>query len=255
MITEYPLEQRRYDQPEYEPFRAAAEALGMPLSLDTATRRQGRIRGAGGKTLRDASSRATKAVLSGAVAVRSDLLRRLRAAAPPHARHRGVRAGVGAPPALDHGLHLPRAPWRGDLPVQEPALAKVGDGMLPSDFFRRNVVPSFQEDAIGIRLRDVIGVDNMMWGSGYPHSESAFPRSRKIRRRSWPGCRTTNRPSLPRTPIRAPPKRLSSAGRPAAPGTRATPATIWRARRRWRNGRDRCRARNSAPRPRPRSRP
>jgi hypothetical protein len=27
-----------------------------------------------------------------------------------------------------------------------------GDGMLPSDFFRRNVVLSFQEDAIGIRL-------------------------------------------------------------------------------------------------------
>ena len=54
--------------------------------------------------------------------------------------------------------------------------------MLPSDFFRRNVVLSFQEDAIGIRLRDVIGLDNknMMWGSDYPHSESTFPQSRKI---------------------------------------------------------------------------
>jgi hypothetical protein len=52
--------------------------------------------------------------------------------------------------------------------------------MLPSDFFRRNVVLSFQEDAIGIRLRDVIGVDNMMWGSDYPHSESTFLHSRKI---------------------------------------------------------------------------
>ena len=39
---------------------------------------------------------------------------------------------------------------------------------------------SFQEDAIGIRLRDVIGVDNMMWGSDYPHSELTFPQSRKI---------------------------------------------------------------------------
>ena len=39
---------------------------------------------------------------------------------------------------------------------------------------------SFQEDAIGIRLRDAIGVDNMMWGSDYPHSESTFPQSRKI---------------------------------------------------------------------------
>ena len=65
--------------------------------------------------------------------------------------------------------------------------------MLPSDFFRRNpgsgsgggFVLSFQEDAIGIRLRNVIGpdntmCDNMMWGSDYPHSESTFPQSRKI---------------------------------------------------------------------------
>jgi len=57
--------------------------------------------------------------------------------------------------------------------------------MLPSDFFRRNVVLSFQEDAIGIRLCDVIGPDdmmwdNMMWGSDYPHSESTFPQPRKI---------------------------------------------------------------------------
>ena len=39
---------------------------------------------------------------------------------------------------------------------------------------------NFQEDAIGVRPRDVIGVDNMMWGSDYPHSESTFPQSRKI---------------------------------------------------------------------------
>jgi hypothetical protein len=35
--------------------------LYLPLSLHRATRRRGRIRGAGDKTLRDASSRATKA--------------------------------------------------------------------------------------------------------------------------------------------------------------------------------------------------
>jgi predicted TIM-barrel fold metal-dependent hydrolase len=52
--------------------------------------------------------------------------------------------------------------------------------MRPSDFFHGNVVLRFQEDAIGIRLRDVIGVDNLMWGSDYPHSESTFPRSRTI---------------------------------------------------------------------------
>ena len=61
MITEYPAEDRRYDQPEYEPFWAAAATLEMPLSLHTATRRQGKIRGTGPGTLGDARSRTTTA--------------------------------------------------------------------------------------------------------------------------------------------------------------------------------------------------
>jgi len=51
---------------------------------------------------------------------------------------------------------------------------------LPSDFFRRNVFLSFQEDGLGIRDRALIGVDQLMWGSDYPHTESTFPRSRQI---------------------------------------------------------------------------
>jgi predicted TIM-barrel fold metal-dependent hydrolase len=51
------------------------------------------------------------------------------------------------------------------------AIYRFKNGMLPSDFFRRNVVLSFQEDAIGIRLREFIAVHNMMCGSDYPHSE------------------------------------------------------------------------------------
>ena len=52
--------------------------------------------------------------------------------------------------------------------------------MLPSDFFHRNVFLGFQEDALGIKLRDIIGVDTLQWGSDYPHQESTFPRSRQI---------------------------------------------------------------------------
>jgi predicted dehydrogenase len=48
-------------------------------------------------------------------------------------------------------------------------------------------------------------------------------------------------------------RRFPDCGR-SWPGCRAS-ATIWRARGHWRNGRDRCRARNSATRPRLRSRP
>ena len=85
------------------------------------------------------------------------------------------------------------------------AIYRLKNGMLPSDFFRRNVVLSFQEDAIGIRLRDVIGTGNMMWGSDYPHSESTFPQSRKILAEILAGVPTTNRPSPPLTAIRGSP--------------------------------------------------
>jgi predicted TIM-barrel fold metal-dependent hydrolase len=172
MITEYPHEERRYDQAEYERFWAAAAALDMPLSLHTATRRQGRIRGAGDRTLRDASSRATKAfypALSLCDVIFSGVFE----------RHRGLTLAV-VEFELAWAPHLLSTM---DYTYRErhgEAIYRFKDGMLPSDFFRRNVVLSFQEDAIGIRLRDLIGTDNMMWGSDYPHSESTFPQSRKI---------------------------------------------------------------------------
>jgi len=172
MITEYPLEDRRYDQPEYEKFWAAAAALGMPLSLHTATRRQGKIRGAGPQTLRDASSRSTKAfypALSMCDMIFSGVFE----------RH----------PALTLAIVEFELSWAPNILAamdytyrerHEEAFYRFKNDMTPSDFFRRNVVLSFQEDALGIRLRDAIGVDNLMWGSDYPHSESTFPQSRKI---------------------------------------------------------------------------
>src|SRR5580658_4068369 len=172
MITEYPLEHRRYDQSEYEPFWAAAAALGMPLSLHTATRRQGKIRGAGDMTLRDASSRSTKAfypALSLCDLIFSGVFE----------RHPSLTVAI-----VEFELAwVPHVLSSMDYTYRErtgEAIYRFKNTMLPSDFFHRNVVLGFQEDAIGIRLRDVIGVDNMMWGSDYPHSESTFPQSRKI---------------------------------------------------------------------------
>ena len=61
-----------------------------------------------------------------------------------------------------------------------PDAYRLKDGALPSDHFRRNVFLSFQEDALGIKQKDYIGVDTLQWGSDYPHIESTFPRSREI---------------------------------------------------------------------------
>jgi predicted TIM-barrel fold metal-dependent hydrolase len=172
MITEYPFEDRRYDQPEYEPFWAAAQALDMPISLHTATRRQGKIRGAGERTLRDASSRATKVfypATSMCDMIFSGVFERY-----PNLKLAIVEFELAWVP---HLLSTMDYTYR---ERHEEALYRFKDCMRPSDFFHRNVLLSFQEDDIGIRLRDVIGVDNIMWGSDYPHSESTFPQSRKI---------------------------------------------------------------------------
>ena len=51
-------------------------------------------------------------------------------------------------------------------------------GLIPSDFWYRHIAVTFQEDPLGLqRLRDIIGVENMMWGNDYPHRESTWPRS------------------------------------------------------------------------------
>ena len=128
MIAEYPVEDRRYDQPEYEPFWATAAVLDMPLSLHTATRRQGKIRGAGPGTLRDASSRATKAfypALSLCDMIFSGVFERH---PRTHLGDRRVRAVLGAECAHLYGLHVSRAPWRSSLPVQE---RHVAERLLP----------------------------------------------------------------------------------------------------------------------------
>jgi predicted TIM-barrel fold metal-dependent hydrolase len=45
----------------------------------------------------------------------------------------------------------------------------------------------FMEDDLGIQLRDAIGVDNMLWGSDFPHAESTWPKSRDFLQRIFAG--------------------------------------------------------------------
>lgn len=52
--------------------------------------------------------------------------------------------------------------------------------VLPSYYWMNNIMLSFQSDDLGIQLRHLVGVDNLMWGSDYPHAESTFPKSLEI---------------------------------------------------------------------------
>jgi predicted TIM-barrel fold metal-dependent hydrolase len=64
---------------------------------------------------------------------------------------------------------------------------KSRHGLLPSEYWHRNMFVEFMEDDCGIRLRDIIGVDNMLWGNDFPHAESTWPKSQEFLDRIFAG--------------------------------------------------------------------
>ena len=178
MISVFPQEGRSYRHPNYEPLWATAQDLDIPLSLHTGTSRPASGLGVGGFTL------PTPAIQG-----------------PPENRANTelpVRLSLGA--LVFWGV-FERYPDLKVLSVEhelawvpyflreldyvyrerpEQAVYRFKGDVIPSDFMRRNVSYSFQEDDLGIQLRHHIGVDRLMWGSDYPHSESTFPRSREV---------------------------------------------------------------------------
>jgi predicted TIM-barrel fold metal-dependent hydrolase len=47
----------------------------------------------------------------------------------------------------------------------------------PSELFQRQVMATFEEDALGAQLIPLLGADSCMWASDYPHTDSTFPNS------------------------------------------------------------------------------
>ncbi len=47
----------------------------------------------------------------------------------------------------------------------------------PSELFRRQVLATFEEEALGEQLIPLLGADSCMWASDYPHTDSTFPQS------------------------------------------------------------------------------
>ena len=51
--------------------------------------------------------------------------------------------------------------------------------MKPSDLFRQSIYANFIIDRAGIELRDMIGVENIMLGTDYPHTDSSWPNTQQ----------------------------------------------------------------------------
>ena len=49
--------------------------------------------------------------------------------------------------------------------------------MKPSHYWHRQCRATYQSDQIGLRLLDILGEDNIMWGSDFPHPDGLWPDS------------------------------------------------------------------------------
>ena len=180
MISVYPGAARHYALPLYEPFWAAAQDLGMTLNLHTGSQRLPRAErkssdpgNAALSPFQLPSSYCTTnywVQLSLADIIFSGVFERY-----PKLKVVSVEFEAAWAAHFIHTMdytytqRIRRADW-----------PRFQSSALPSDFFRRNVSVSFQEDALAVRMRRDIGVDTLTWGTDYPHAESTFPHSRKI---------------------------------------------------------------------------
>ena len=180
MITVAPPEERSYDHAMYEPFWAAAQDLAMPISLHIDTNRPAP------HVVAESNRTSRAALLANAdYWVRVSLAHLILEGV--FERYPGLRVGSAEHELAWVPYFLDRLDYTYTQRARRAHWHRYRGDALPSDFFRQNAFLSFQEDAMGIRDRALIGVESLMWGSDYPHTESTFPRSRVILERILDG--------------------------------------------------------------------
>ena len=68
-----------------------------------------------------------------------------------------------------------------DMVLRQGYEFPVLEGELPSFYYRRNMAMTFIDEPDSVRsLRHILGTENLMWSSDYPHPVSTWPKSRAV---------------------------------------------------------------------------
>ena len=68
-----------------------------------------------------------------------------------------------------------------------------GVRLKPSEYFRRNMALTFMDDTVGLGLRHMIGIENILWSSDFPHPATTWPRSQEVVARQFADIPTDER--------------------------------------------------------------
>lgn len=170
LIWASPPEGRPYSSSDYDPFWAAAQELGMPISLHSIT-------GMGAESRLAIKIPLDRYVRSAVlchevqrtlvVLIFSGALERF-----PSLKVVSAENEVGWLPFFLQKLDQAQEEYR----YLYPAPLKL----RPTEYFRRQVFATFIDDPVGVATREFIGVENIMWSSDYPHTVSTWPNSREV---------------------------------------------------------------------------
>jgi len=159
---------RGYNSPDFDPMWAALDEIGMPICFHAGTGKDPRTSSGQGGAIINYVVHAVNTVLQPAVELcASGVLERFR-----NLQFATVEAGAGWVPFAIHAMDEAfekHAFW------VSPKLQQK-----PSEYFRQHGHASFQDDPVGIELRDLLGTDRIMWGNDYPHLEGTWPYSQEI---------------------------------------------------------------------------
>jgi len=79
---------------------------------------------------------------------------------------------------------LDRKSERYDLP---------GLRLKPSEYFHRNMACTFMDDEVGLTLRHLVGIENILWSTDFPHPATTWPNSQEIVARQFADVPETER--------------------------------------------------------------
>jgi predicted TIM-barrel fold metal-dependent hydrolase len=158
--------------PADDPFWAAAEEAGLPVSIHIAlvtpaTPRQGAGPSGGARKLFGLATTMSFMPRLIAETIFAGVFDRF-----PALKIVANEVGAGWVPSLLEDLD--------DRYWRNRGWAGVTLKLLPSDYFRRNWTVGFIRDPYGVRNRHDVGVENMVWASDFPHHVNDWPYSRRL---------------------------------------------------------------------------
>ena len=173
MIWGAPPEERPYSSRVYDPFWRAASEAGLPVSLHIIASRGKRSSSVGSMIGERARAHAGIWYMTVIHEIQESLVHLVLGGVLerfPELKIVSAENDAGWLPhfnyRMDHVFDKYGETWGDEVPRR------------PSEYVRRQIFATFQDDRTGPAAHEIFGADNFMWASDFPHSDSTFPESR-----------------------------------------------------------------------------